>query len=79
MPIVDLRRAVRLAPALHRYVRKLPHWIKSAAQKVVHEYKGDAANIWCDCRTAGEVIERLHDFVGIGQKKAHLAAPCPPR
>jgi endonuclease III len=73
-PMGELRRAVRQAPALHRYVGKLPLWIKAAARKLVKEYDGDAANIWEGCLTAGEVIERLDDFPGIGQKKAHMAA-----
>jgi len=73
-PVSDLRRVVRQAPALHRYVGKLPAWIKVAARKLVKEYDGDAANIWKGCLTAGEVIERPDDFPGIGLKKAHMAA-----
>jgi endonuclease III len=40
----------------------------------VKEYDGDATNVWEECFTAGEVIERLDDFPGVGQKKAHMAA-----
>jgi hypothetical protein len=42
--------------------------------KLVEDYDGDASKIWRDCRTAGEVIERLNEFTGISQKKAHMAA-----
>jgi uncharacterized HhH-GPD family protein len=73
-PVTELRRVVRESPALHRYVLKLPRWIKGVATKLVKEYNGDARNIWSGCLTAGEVIERLDDFPGIGQKKAHMAA-----
>lgn len=73
-PVTELRHAIRQAPALHRYIVKLPKWIKAAALKLVNDYHGRAENIWKGCLTAGEVIERLDDFPGIGQKKAHLAA-----
>ncbi len=76
-PVAELRRAIRQRPALHRYVGKLPVWIKAAASKLVKEYGGEAANIWRGCLTAGEVIRRLDDFPGIGQKKAHMAARAP--
>src|SRR5688572_19945679 len=77
MPNATLRRAVKGkvdGQALHRYVRKLPLWLKEAAAKLVREYDGDASNIWNRCRTAGEVIERLDEFLGISKKKAHMAA-----
>jgi len=77
MPIADLRRAVaggRNAKALHRYVKKVPVWLKEAATKIATEYRGNAANIWSDCHTAVEVIQRLDEFKGISQKKAHMAA-----
>ena len=76
MQLSQLRKAVRgSAPgeALHRYVNNVPLWLKRAAAKLVRDYDGDASNIWGDCRTAGEVIERLDEFPGISQKKAHMA------
>lgn len=76
MPISRLRRAVkgnRPGEALHRYVNKLPVWLKAAASKLVKEYDGDASTIWNECLTAGEVIERLDEFPGISKKKAHMA------
>ncbi len=74
MRVGELRRAIKGPPALHRYVGKVPRWLKKAAVKLVTEYGGHAANIWKNCRTAAEVIERLDEFPGIGQKKAHMAA-----
>ena len=76
MPLAEIRKAVKgSAPgeALHRYVNKVPLWLKRSATKLVKEYKGEASNIWNRCRTAGEVIERLDEFPGISQKKAHMA------
>lgn len=74
-PLPQLARAVRKADdgkALHRFVNKLPRWLKETARKLTREYAGDAGNIWRDCLTAGEVIERLDEFPGIGLKKAHM-------
>lgn len=55
-------------------MKKVPLWLKKAAAKLIRDYGGDASHIWRDCRTAGEVIERLDEFSGISQKKAHMAA-----
>jgi uncharacterized HhH-GPD family protein len=77
MPIGQLRKAVRGkgdGEALHRFVGKLPRWIKKACGQIVKEYGGDPSQIWEECFSAGEVIERLDDLPGIGQKKAHMTA-----
>lgn len=76
-PIPEIRRALRGATegeALQRFTTKVAWWLRAAARKLIKDYRGDAGNIWQDCWTAGEVIERLDDFPGIGQKKAHMAA-----
>jgi uncharacterized HhH-GPD family protein len=76
-PLGTLRRAVRGAnpgEALARFVNNMSRWLKGAANLLVRDYQGNAANIWRDCRTAGEVIERLEQVPGIGQKKAHMTA-----
>jgi len=81
IPLADIRRALREPQAtdcgggvLVRYWRKMAPWIREAAAKLVEEYDGDASTIWRGCATAGEVVERLDEFSGIGQKKAHMAA-----
>jgi uncharacterized HhH-GPD family protein len=77
MPIAEIERAVRGArkrKALHRFPAKMARWLKAAARKLVKECHGNAGVIWRDCLTAGEVIEWLHEFSGIGQKKAHMMA-----
>ncbi len=66
-------RAFATPPALHRFVRTVPGWVCSAAQKVVDEYGGRAANMWPDGAHVLEVTERLRAFPGIGEKKAAMA------
>lgn len=76
-PLKELRKAIKGSSnekALHRFVNNVSSWIKAAAKKLIDEYRGDAENIWSDCRTAGEIIERLDEFKGVGKKKAHMAA-----
>lgn len=66
----EVRAAVQTQPMLHRFKETLPGWIVSAAEKVVAEYSGDAANIWPAGATVLDVTERLSAFRGIGRKKA---------
>ncbi|MEX1262795.1 MAG: hypothetical protein WEE66_02480 [Actinomycetota bacterium] len=66
-----VRAAIAGPPALHRYVKKLPAWVVSAARKVLDEYGGAAGNIWRG-QTAAVVRDRLDDFIGISQKKAAM-------
>lgn len=65
--------AVGTPPKLHRYVEKMPGWLVSAAERVLTEYRGDAARIWDDQPTAAELQKRFDAFEGIGQKKAAMA------
>lgn len=65
--------AVAQPPVLHRYREKMPVWLVAAAQKVMAEYRGDAARIWADAPTAAELQRRFDAFPGIGQKKAAMA------
>jgi len=77
MPVGRLRKAIRgknHGDALHRYVGKMPRWIKSTCGRIVKDYGADPSQIWEECFSAGEVIERLEDLKGIGGKKANMAA-----
>ncbi len=65
--------AFRADPALVRYVNKVPAWVVKAAEQVLHEYRGDAGQIWDDQPEAQELQRRLVQFTGIGQKKAAMA------
>lgn len=60
--------------SLHRFPEKLADWIIEASKLILSEYKGKAQNIWNDKPTAVELINRLREFKGIGQKKANMAA-----
>ena len=64
--------AIAQAPALHRFVRTLPGWITSAAQRLVRDYGGSAANVWPAGAHVLQVTDRLLAFDGIGQKKAAM-------
>jgi uncharacterized HhH-GPD family protein len=68
-----LNQEVQREPALHRFVKKLPEWILSAAEQVNREYGGDAGAIWSDSPRAKDLQRRLEAFEGIGQKKAAMA------
>lgn len=68
-----VRAAVNHDPKLHRFVNVVPAWLVQAAQIVVSQYGGDAAQLWADEPTAIELRRRLEAFPGIGQKKAAMA------
>lgn len=65
--------AVRTPPMLQRFVNRVPHWVCSAAARVLRDHGGDAGRIWDDNPTADELQRRLDVFDGIGQKKAAMA------
>jgi uncharacterized HhH-GPD family protein len=65
--------AVQQSPKLHRFVEKMPHWIVSAARRVIDEYGGQAEAIWSGGVAAEELRRRFDAFDGIGQKKAAMA------
>jgi len=67
-----LAEAIRRRPALHRYVNTLPLWILDACRRLLEEYQGDAAAVWADHPTAGDLQARLDAFLGISQKKAAM-------
>ncbi len=68
-----VRAAIAQRPSLHRYVENVPRWVVAAADRVLHDYWGDAESIWNDEPTATELRRRLEEFDGIGQKKAAMA------
>ncbi len=59
--------------ALHRWINKMPIWIKSACEKLITNYEGKTENIWRDTKDAKIIIERFDDFDGISQKKSTMA------
>lgn len=69
----DIVKVFEQRPALHRYVKKMALWIKSAARRLVKDYSGNAENIWRDTKNAQEIIDRFDAFDGVGQKKSTMA------
>ncbi len=55
-------------PALHQYAGALAQRVQSACRRLVKKYNGLASNIWQGRPPASEVIKRLDEFDGIGQK-----------
>lgn len=70
----SVRSAVQQPPMLHRFKNTLPHWISSAATRILEEHEGDASEIWRPGSSVIDVTERLSAFDGIGRKKAVMAA-----
>ncbi len=66
----EVAAAVAVPPALHRFVHTIPVWIVAAAQRLVSDYDGCAANVWRPGSHVVEVMRRLLEFDGIGMKKA---------
>ncbi|MGB4592446.1 MAG: hypothetical protein WBI63_01550 [Coriobacteriia bacterium] len=60
-------------PALHRFVKTVPHWVSSAARRLIARYGGDARQIWTPGSHVLDVNARLLEFDGIGAKKAAMA------
>ena len=78
-PQTVIRRAKSLARAMHRkpmpyrYPATGTRQILSAAARIVALWGGRAENLWADEPSAQELIGRLREFEGIGQKKAAMA------
>ncbi|MBD5389034.1 endonuclease III [bacterium] len=71
MPVTDLENILKTKPALHRYPGNIAKYLHRAANMILNNYDGMAANIWTG-QTATETIKRLEDFSGISHKKAAL-------
>jgi uncharacterized HhH-GPD family protein len=69
-----IRDAVQRPPMLHRFKDTLPRWIRSAAERLLGEYGGDASEVWPAGTSVTEVLRRLEAFDGIGRKKAVMMA-----
>ncbi len=59
---------------LHRFVKKMSNYFRSAVQRIAEEYGGDAARIWADKPASAEVVYRFLRFDGVGPKIASMAA-----
>lgn len=68
-----LRTTIMKKPAMHRY-----HYIAQQVQDMcillLDKYEGRPENIWSTAQTATELIRRLREFRGIGQKLSNMIA-----
>ncbi|MFQ6052583.1 MAG: endonuclease III domain-containing protein [Candidatus Hydrothermarchaeota archaeon] len=67
MTPAQLRKILLKKPG-HRRYKSLSENIILAAKKILKEYNGDCRKIWEGNRDINEVIKRLREFRGIGQK-----------
>ena len=61
-------------PALHRFPPTMAKNIRSAAQRIVQAYGGDAGGIWAGRPSAPTVVRRFLEFDGVAPKIATMAA-----
>jgi uncharacterized HhH-GPD family protein len=71
----DLARHIRgdeNAHSLHRFPDVVAGRLIAASKRLLRKYGGNAANIWPNGESAAEVVSRLDEFEGIGQKLSRL-------
>jgi uncharacterized HhH-GPD family protein len=59
-------------PAVHRYPGSMGKRIHQLCQYLVEHYDGDAAAVWKDAATGGELLRRLKELPGFGPQKAQI-------
>ncbi len=59
-------------PAIHRYGRSMAGRLQALANVIVSEYDGDAARIWIEATSGGELVERIKALPGFGEQKAKI-------
>jgi uncharacterized HhH-GPD family protein len=71
----DLTKHIRrdeTVHSLHRFPAVVAGRLIAASNLLLRKYGGNAANIWPNGESAAEVVSRLDEFEGIGQKIARL-------
>lgn len=71
----DLTRHIRgdqTVHSLHRFPAVVAGRLIAASKLLLRKYGGNAANIWPNGESAAEVVSRLDEFEGIGQKLSRL-------
>jgi len=64
----DCQRIFDTPPYLHRYKNKMGECFYLAIRKIVEDYDSDVRKIWEGNKSAYEVIARLKEFKGVGDK-----------
>ncbi len=59
-------------PALHRFPASMAGRVQALAQYLVEAYDGDAAGVWRDAATGGELLRRVKALPGFGEQKARI-------
>lgn len=68
----DYIRIFNTPPYLHRYKLEMAKCFYLAVQRINDDYDSNVANIWKDNPSSYEVIDRLKDFKGVGDKIATM-------
>jgi len=71
----DLTKHIRgdeTVHSLHRFPSVVAGRLIAASKLLLRKYEGNAANIWPNGESAAEVVSRLDEFEGIGQKISRL-------
>lgn len=72
LSLSDYIRIFDTRPYLHRYKLAMAECFYLAVQKIKNDYKSDISNIWKGNLSSYEVIDRLKEFKGIGDKIATM-------
>jgi uncharacterized HhH-GPD family protein len=72
MDPLSFQAACQRPPAIHRFPRSMAERIQGICRIVADEYGGDAASIWHDVESAGELQRRLAALPGFGTLKARI-------
>jgi len=60
--------------SLHRFNKTMAECFYEGVQDIKNKYDGDASKIWNDNPTAEQLIKRLEEFKGVGQKISTMTA-----
>lgn len=58
----------------HRFPEKTANSLELAIKHIRTQYDGNAANVWNDKPSSAEIIQRLREFDGVGQKIAAMTS-----
>jgi len=59
-------------PAIHRFPGSMAGRVQALAAHLQAEYEGDAAALWRDAESGGQLLDRLRGLPGFGEQKAMI-------